>query len=232
MRSGEHYVFNFPPQPAARNLGRQNTVQGHSNRKTITGGVPGACIGGEESKPKSEFSVRKTPLRLADRLSNGGERMKLKACVIIGRAALSAAILLSTATAQQRSSRVSPRPTAYDATRETFLQGTVLSFTEASPLPPIGAHVIAQTSSGIVDVHLGPASYLRANQFSLSAGDSVRFVGASIHVNNGDIFLARIAQKGEQSIVIRSLRGYLRATAAARVLPQTQSAQATRGSAR
>ena len=158
--------------------------------------------------------------------------MKLKARMVIGSAALAAAILLSTATAQQRSSLVSPRPTAYDANRETLLQGTVLSYTEDSPLPPIGAHVTVQTSSGTVEVHLGPASYLRANHFSLSAGDPVRFVGASIAVNNGDVFLARIAQKGDQSVVIRSLRGYLQATAAARALPQAQRAQATRGTAR
>jgi hypothetical protein len=158
--------------------------------------------------------------------------MKLKACLVIGSAALAAAILLSTAAAQQRSSPVSPRPTAYNTTRETLLQGTVLSYTEDSPLPPIGAHVTVQTSSGTVEVHLGPASYLRANHFSLSAGDSVRFVGASVLVNNGDVFMARLAQKGDQSIVIRSLRGYLQATAAARTLPQAQRVQATRGSAR
>jgi hypothetical protein len=158
--------------------------------------------------------------------------MKLKARMVSGSAMLAAAMLLSTADAQQRSSPVSPRPTAYDTTRETLLQGTVLSYTEDSPLPPIGAHVTVQTSSGTVDVHLGRASYLRANHFSLSAGDSVRFVGASIAVNNGDVFLARVAQKGDQSIVIRSLRGYLQATAAARALPQAQRAQATWGSAR
>jgi hypothetical protein len=157
--------------------------------------------------------------------------MRLKARALIGSAALAAAMLLSTA-AQQRSSPVAPRPTAYDTTRETLLQGTVLSYTEDSPLPPIGAHVTVQTSSGTVDVHLGPGSYLRANHFSLSAGDSVRFVGARIRVNNGDVFMARIAQKGDQSIVIRSLRGYLQATAAARTSPQAQRAQAARGSAR
>lgn len=158
--------------------------------------------------------------------------MKLKANMVIGCAALVAAMLLSTAAAQQRSSPVSPRPTAYDASRETLLQGTVLSYTEDSPLPPIGAHVTVQTSSGTVEVHLGPASYLRANHFSLSAGDSVRFVGAGVAVSNGDVFMARIAQKADQSLVIRSPRGHLRATAAARLLPETERAQATKGSAR
>jgi hypothetical protein len=158
--------------------------------------------------------------------------MRLNGRRVIGSAALATAILLSTAAAQQRSSLVSPRPAAYDTTRETICQGTVLSYTEDSLLPPIGAHVTVQTSSGTVDVHLGPASYLRANHFSLSAGDSVKIVGASIAVNNGDIFVARIAQRGNQSIVLRSLRGYLQATAAARALPQAQRAKTTSGRAR
>jgi hypothetical protein len=150
----------------------------------------------------------------------------------IGNAVLAAAILLSTAAAQQRTPLVSPRPTAYDTTRETICQGTVLSYTEDSPVPPIGAHVTVQTSTGTVDVHLGPALYLRANHFSLSAGDSVRIVGASITLHNSAIFIARIVQRGQQSIVIRSLRGNLQATGAARALPEAQRAATTSGRAR
>jgi hypothetical protein len=158
--------------------------------------------------------------------------MKLDGSKAIGNAVLAAAILLSTAAAQQRTPLVSPRPTAYDTTRETIYQGTVLSYTEDSPVPPIGAHVTVQTSTGTVDVHLGPASYLRANHFSLSAGDSVRIVGASITLHNSEIFMARIVQKGQQSIVIRSLRGYLQANGAARALPEAQRAATTSGRAR
>jgi hypothetical protein len=158
--------------------------------------------------------------------------MKLNGRKVIGNAALATAMLLSTAAAQQRNSLVSPRPAAYDPTRETICQGTVLSYTEDSLVPPIGAHVTVQTSSGTMDVHLGPASYLRANHFSLSAGDSIRIVGASIALNNGDVFMARIVEKGDQSIVIRSPRGYLQAIGAARALPQALRAETTSGSAR
>jgi hypothetical protein len=153
--------------------------------------------------------------------------MKLRIRKIIGCAALAGSMTLSiAASAQQRSSLVSPRPTAYDTTRETLVQGTVLSYTEDSPLLPIGAHVAVQTSTGTVDVHLGSASYLRANHFSLAPGDSVSFVGASIPANKGTVFMARIAQKGSQSIAIRSARGFLLATAATRTLSQAQRAQA------
>jgi hypothetical protein len=158
--------------------------------------------------------------------------MKLMGRKVIGNAALATAILLSTAAAQQRNSLVSPRPAAYDPTSETIRQGTVLSYTEDSLVSPIGAHVTVQTSSGTLDVHLGPALYLRVNHFSLSPGDSIRIVGANISVNTGDVFIARIVEKGDQSIVIRSRRGYLQATGAARALPQALRAETTSGSAR
>jgi|SRR5579872_400787 len=158
--------------------------------------------------------------------------MSLKGPRVIGIAALAMALLLATASAQQSSTLVSPRAAAYDATRETICQGTILSYTEDSLLPPIGAHATVQTSSGAVDVHLGPALYLRANDFSLSQGDFVRIIGATISVQNGEIFMARIVQRGQRFIVIRSLRGSLQAIGAVRALPEARRAETTRGSAR
>ena len=154
--------------------------------------------------------------------------MKHKVRMILGCALFGGSItLLISSSAQERGPLVSPRLNVYDTTREVVLQGTVLSYTEDSPLPPIGAHATLQTSSGTVDVHLGPVSYLRSNHFSLSAGDSIRFVGVSIPTNQGSVFLARIAQKGNQSIAIRSLRGFLRPTGPARTLPQARGEQTT-----
>jgi hypothetical protein len=152
--------------------------------------------------------------------------MKYKIRAIIGSAALAGAILFSTATgAQQRNAAVSSRPTAYDVARETVLQGTVVSYTEDSSRPPIGARVTVQTASGTVDAHLGPAAYLRSNHFSLSVGDSVTFVGVSIPAKEGHVFLARIAQNGKQALALRSPRGFPLATTAARALPQAERAQ-------
>jgi hypothetical protein len=152
--------------------------------------------------------------------------MKHKIGTTVGSAVLAGAILLSTAGGQQRNAAVSlARPTAYDVTRETILQGTVVSYTEDSSRPPMGAHVTVQTSTGTEDVHLGPASYLRNNHFSLAVGDLVRFVGAAIPTKEGNVFLARIAQHGSQAIAVRSPRGFLMATTAARALPQAEHSQ-------
>ena len=118
--------------------------------------------------------------------------------------------------AQQARPAVTPRTVAYNPVRDTLLQGTVLAFAENSSVPPFGAHVTVETASGTVDVHLGPATYLRAKHFSFAPGDSVRFVGAISRHHEGVVFLARIAQKGSQAITIRSTQGFLLATGATR----------------
>ena len=165
--------------------------------------------------------------------------MNVKLQVVLGCAALAAMIgVSSVADAQERTLSVSPRPNVtpsssvssralvYHATREITVVGTVLEFRENSTTPPIGAHVTVQAGSGKVDVHLGPSSFLRANNFSLAPGDSVRFIGAMATARNGSVFLARIAQKGTQAIAVRSPQGFLLAPAAGRVLAKEQRAQA------
>src|SRR5258708_24019848 len=70
-----------------------------------------------------------------------------------------------------RPKQAAMRSLAYDATQETVMEGTVLSYSAEAATPPIGAHLLLQTASGPVDLHLGGASYLQANHFSLAKGD-------------------------------------------------------------
>ena len=135
--------------------------------------------------------------------------------------------------AQPRSAQVaSPRAVAYDAAREVTVVGTVVSVSENSSHPN-GVHVLVRTSTGKVDVHLGPSSYLHANNFTVAAGDSVRFIGAMSSAQTGSVLLARIAQKDNQALAIRSTKGFLLATSAPRTVPAAQRAQeAVNGSPR
>ena len=57
--------------------------------------------------------------------------------------------------AQQKQVPAAQASISYDLSRETVLEGTVLSFTSNSKIPPLGSHVTMQTASGPVDVHLG-----------------------------------------------------------------------------
>jgi hypothetical protein len=107
---------------------------------------------------------------------------------------------------------------AYDATQETVVEGTVLSYTAESPTPPIGAHLVLQTAAGALDVHLGVASFLQANHFVLAKGDSVRVVGVSSATRQGTTFLVRVIQKDGQSLVLRTAHGAPLSLAGARAL--------------
>ena len=117
--------------------------------------------------------------------------------------------LTSSSAAQQKQAQTTvPQNEAYAVSRESMLQGTVVSYTPDSSTPPLGAHVTVQTASGVVDVHLGNAQLLEANHFSLASGDSVRIVGENLAYGPGTQFFARLIEKGSQSVALRSVRGF------------------------
>jgi hypothetical protein len=129
----------------------------------------------------------------------------------IGAACLAGALLFAVAAyaqKQQNVTAVSEPERAYQITRETVLQGTVVKYTEASTVAPLGPHATIQTSAGVVDVHLGNARLLQANHLSLASGDTVRIVGENVVVGTNTQFVARLIQKGSQVVTLRSTRGF------------------------
>jgi hypothetical protein len=96
---------------------------------------------------------------------------------------------------------------AYSVARENVLQGTVVSYTDSSSVPPLGAHVKVQTSSGIVDVHIGNGKLLTANHVALAAGDAVKITGENVAYGQSTVYVARVIQKGSQTVTLRSLHG-------------------------
>lgn len=121
-----------------------------------------------------------------------------------------AALLLSVAAgAQEKSASIPSHGSipAYDVTRESALQGTVVAYAAASSAAPFSAHVLLQTSSGTVDAHLGNSRILEANHLSLSVGDSIRVVGETFSANNGTVFAVRTILKGSQTVTLRSKNG-------------------------
>jgi len=114
-----------------------------------------------------------------------------------------------------------------------MIEGTVLSYSAESATPPMGAHVVLQTASGTMDVHLGAASYLHASHFSLTKGDSVKVVGVNSATRQGSVFLVRVIQKGGQFLALRTAKGALLSRAGARALsPAQRSKLASQAGAR
>ena len=72
----------------------------------------------------------------------------------------------------------------------------------------MGAHVVIQTASGQIDVHLGDGGLLKADRFTLATGDSIRVIGENVPYGAGSQFFARILQKGNQTVALRSMRGF------------------------
>ncbi len=97
---------------------------------------------------------------------------------------------------------------AYDLRREQTLVGTVISYSASSSASPLGPRLILQTASGDVDVHLGDARVLEANQFRIQSGDTLRIIGEEVNFSNRTQFVARILQKGTQAIAVRTTHGF------------------------
>jgi hypothetical protein len=125
----------------------------------------------------------------------------------------------------ERPRQAATRSLAYNATQETTIEGTVLSYSAEAATPPMGAHLLLQTAKGPVDLHLGGASYLEANHFSLAKDDSVRVVGVNSATRQGSVFLVRVIQKGGQSLALRTAKGAPLSRAGARSLGVQQTQQ-------
>jgi len=134
--------------------------------------------------------------------------MKLNIRLWFGSASL-AGVLLSPGLsgAQQKQMPAAQASISYALSRETVLEGTVVSFASNSKIPPLGSHVTIQTASGPVDVHLGSEALLKSNDIFLAAGDSIRIVGENQPYGGGNFFAARILQKGNQSVTLRNSNG-------------------------
>jgi len=109
---------------------------------------------------------------------------------------------------QQPATAPTARVGEYDVKREGEVVGTVVAFDANSKTAPFGARATLQTSSGVIEVHLGDARLLAANHFSVETGDTLRIVGETLTTGNITLFVARIVQKGTQALAVRTVRGF------------------------
>jgi hypothetical protein len=122
---------------------------------------------------------------------------------------MAAALAAFLAAAGSVSAQTAPQADAsvYQIGREVTLVGTVSSVVENSKTGPLGTHVMVQTPSGLVDVHVGSSKYLAVNKLNLKSGDSVRILGENFAVGTDTVFYARIVQDGTAAVAVRSPKG-------------------------
>ena len=150
---------------------------------------------------------------------------------------LLALVCLAAAPHLALSQRPSAKPAApasggYKLADEASMVGTIVSYTENSKVPPLGTHVLLETASGKVDVHLGDARVLHQAKLSLAKGMSVRLVGQSETVGQNPVFLARLVQVGTKVVAVRSNRGVLVTPGAAHGRAAANNDAAKQGGAR
>jgi hypothetical protein len=96
---------------------------------------------------------------------------------------------------------------AYDVARESVISGEIVQYSSVSTMPPLGAHISLQTGSGTIEVHAGNARVIQASNISLQPGNSVSITGETVQFGKSTVFVARLIQKGSQSVAVRSKNG-------------------------
>lgn len=70
-----------------------------------------------------------------------------------------------------------------------------------------GAHLTLKTGDKTIDVHLGPASFLKEKGFSFAKGDAVEVTGSKAEFGGTEAIIARQVRKGGETLVLRDAQG-------------------------
>jgi len=97
-------------------------------------------------------------------------------------------------------------PPKYDLHTESKMKGTV----DEVKLPPKAneiVHLMMKNGEDVVDLYLGPKSFMDDMGVSFSKGDELAFTGSKVKYGGADLILAREVVKGSDSLVLRDEKG-------------------------
>ncbi|MGE3511788.1 MAG: hypothetical protein AB7N65_23220 [Vicinamibacterales bacterium] len=115
------------------------------------------------------------------------------------------AAMAAAATAQPRGGRGVGR---YDPATETTITGPVTDIqTQQGPGRRAAVHLVVQSLSGPILVHVGPVDWLAAHGYAFAKGESVTVVGAMATVNDEPVMLARQITRGSSVMTLRNDAG-------------------------
>jgi hypothetical protein len=99
-------------------------------------------------------------------------------------------------------------PARYERSMETTVGGTITEIiSEFGADGAVGIHAIVKTSAGLVNVQIGPATYIGASNFSFLKDDRVAIIGATVTRNGATGVWARSVTKDGQTLVLRDEDG-------------------------
>jgi hypothetical protein len=102
--------------------------------------------------------------------------------------------------------------TPYNPATEVELKGVVKEVRDfACPESEhgMGAHLMLQTASGVIQVHVAPSQLMRSRHLSFAPGEQITVVGSEIRVFDRYDVLAREIRRGNETVVLRDQYGKL-----------------------
>lgn len=96
---------------------------------------------------------------------------------------------------------------AYDLTKEVKVQGTIQKLDGFGTSGPIGTHILLQTTSGMVDAHLGFGAASSPKYLGIAAGQSVTVTGMMETIGGTNVLMARILTTSNHIFVLRNEHG-------------------------
>jgi hypothetical protein len=97
----------------------------------------------------------------------------------------------------------------YNPATEVTVKGAVEEVTQTTGRRGwAGIHLMLKADEGAYDVHVGPASYISAQQFAFAKGDSVEVIGSKTNVGGTEVLIARQITKDGKTLTLRDERGF------------------------
>jgi hypothetical protein len=100
-------------------------------------------------------------------------------------------------------------PRNYNRATEITVNGAVEKVTQTTGQRGwAGTHLTRRTDQGAYDVHVGPASFISAQQFTFAKGDNVEAIGSKTVVGGKGVLIARQITKAGKTLILRDEHGF------------------------
>lgn len=103
--------------------------------------------------------------------------------------------------------RSAPRPRVFDSATVTTVSGEVAAVRHVGGRRGAGVHVDLRTADGVLDVHLGPSSFLEKEHLAIAKGDALEVTGSKVTVGGRPALIAQSVKKGAATVTLRDAQG-------------------------